>query len=348
MHDSFYTPDNIASYMVESCALTSPLHVADFAAGDGALLAHATKKWANLTVYATDIDVNAVNRLRSRNKSWHVSKCDFLTPASRHRSSLVQSLAGKVDLVLLNPPFSCKGAARFSVNVDSALVRCSRAIAFVLASMEYLNSNGEIVAILPVSCFSSQKDTLAWKILEERFTIRCGSTAGRGAFPGCFARCTVVRFSPRRRKKCRQISNAKSKSHLAVRLVRGSVAMHTDTGCDRTLVHSTDLLNSSVVLNGHMGSRNRPSVTGPSVLLPRVGKPRIDKVALYVLRKRVVLSDCVIGLQCRTKDDAKWLQLRIEENASEYLRIYSGTCAQYTTIKKLTAFLTTIGCKIEP
>jgi len=347
MHDSFYTPDDIASYMVGSCALPSPLHVADFAAGDGALLAHAKKKWPNLTVYATDIDVNAVKRLRSKNKVWHISKCDFLSPASRNRSSLVRSLVGKVDLVLLNPPFSCKGAAKVSVHVASVPVCCSRAMAFVLASLEYLNSSGEIVAILPVSCFSSQKDVFAWNILEERFTIRCGATVGRGAFHGCFARCTVVRFSPRQRKKSRKIANATTYHGVAVRLVRGSVAMHTTTGFDHTLVHSTDLYNSSVVLNGHTGSKERPSVIGPSVLLPRVGKPRIDKVALYVLRKRIVLSDCVIGLQCRTKDDAKWLQVRIEENASEYLRIYSGTCAQYTTLEKLTAFLTAIGCKID-
>ena len=148
----------------------------------------------------------------------------------------------------------------------------------------------------------------------------------------------------RKREKVRRREPRKPSVKLKVRLVRGSVPLHLDTGRECTLVHSTDLWNSGVILNGHVGSKARPSVIGPSVLFPRVGKPRIDKVALYTRNQRVVLSDCVIGLQCNTVSDAKWLYGIIVENESHYKKLYGGTCAQYTTVRRVVEFLSQFGC----
>ncbi|WP_339731024.1 methyltransferase [uncultured Gimesia sp.] len=347
MNDSFYTPDDIAAYMIGQSTLDSPKSVADFAAGDGILLSHATRRWNNIQVYATDIDEKAVRKLKRKNSGWTISKCDFLSLRSRIQSHVVKAIAQRIDLIALNPPYSCRGGRKYEVVVDGNTIACSKALAFVLISSNYLSSDGQIVAILPQSSFASEKDKQAWELLNEKFVIRKGTTVGRGVFSGCFARCMIVRMSPRKREKSIKTVPARPQVRTRVKLIRGSVPLHIDSGNDRTLVHSTDLINSKVVLNGHVGSKHRPSVIGPSVLLPRVGQPRIEKVALYKRRKRVVLSDCVIGLQCKTLSEASWLHNRIIENGDLYIKQYSGTCAMYTTMKRLIEFLSCLGCEVE-
>lgn len=345
MNDSFYTPQHIAEHLIGLSSLESVHVIADFAAGDGALLDEATKRWPSKSVVATDISVSAVRQLRLRHPAWQVSKCDFLNSRSRDRSSALKALARTADLIVLNPPYSCRGASKCDVEVAGELLRCSRALAFVITATQYLHSDGELVAILPQSCFTSHKDRDAWAYLHERYKINTGFAAGRGEFPGCFARCNGVCLSPRSRtKKVRGRSRSTAPPTVSVKLVRGCVPLYKDAGTGRTLVHSTDLVRSKVVLNGHVAGKDKRAIIGPCVLIPRVGKPNIGKVALYLRNKRVALSDCVIGLQCDTRDEAEWLHAAILQHGDDFLMTYSGTCAPYTTVERLTTFLEGIGC----
>lgn len=347
MIDSFYTPDKIAAYMAKQVTLKAPKSVADFAAGDGILLTHAVDRWNPIRVYATDIDDQTVRKLRREHTDWSVSKCDFLSSRSRACSNVLGSAVERVDLILLNPPYSCRGARSFKVAMGDVSVKCSKALAFVLLATRYLAEDGQIVAILPQSSFNSEKDDAAWRFIEGRFTVRRGSTAGRGVFDNCFARCTVVRLSPRKRGKPKRIISSVPPAKVKVRLVRGSVPLHLFTGDDYTLVHSTDLVGGMVELNGHVASKDRPWLSGPSILFPRVGQPRIDKVAIFRQRKRVVLSDCVIGLQCKCVSDVNWLYDKIIRNGKGYMTLYSGTCARYTTVQRVVDFLASLGCEVE-
>src|SRR5262249_49003723 len=132
-----------------------------------------------------------------------------------------------------------------------------------------------------------------------------------------------------------------------VALVRGTVQMHDRANGPRTLVHSTDLIQNSVVLNGHVAPDHRPSVVGPAVLVPRVGQPSKEKICTYLRRKRVALSDCVIGLQCRTTEDALSVQNRLVSKWRKVVKVYSGTCAQYTTLGRIERLLRDLGCFVR-
>ncbi len=346
--DSFYTPDRIVDAALRKCTLTSPASIVDFAAGDGALLRKATASWPKASIYATDVDFNAIRSIRREFPDWAVSRCDFLSPMSRSRATVFSRLAQPADLILLNPPFSYRGAQTFPVSVWDESFLCSKAMAFVLQSLHYLAHNGQLIAVLPESSLFSDKDAHAWDAIKNRFTLTTGATAKRGVFSGCHARCTIVRLIGRKRKRSVGAVNAiRPNQPLAVTLIRGSVPLHMDTGSDRTLVHSTDLQRSSVILNGHVASAVRPSIIGPSVLIPRVGAPSVEKVAIYRRNKRVVLSDCVIGLQCESSSDADALHQLIVSDETRYRRLYAGTCAPYTTVKRIVEFLSQLGCAVS-
>lgn len=344
MNDSFYTPDRIAEHMVRQVSLARPRIVADFAAGDGALLNAACCSWPGVEAVALDIDDLALRRLRYRNPDWSIGKCNFLSSMSREKSKPLRALEGDAEVILLNPPFSCRGGSKAMVQLSDGVISCSRAMAFVLLATEYLSPTGQIVAILPASTFKSDKDLKAWQFLDKHFTHRKGATAGRGDFNGCFASCTVVVLSRRRRKRSSKKPAVTTAVKIEVSIVRGTAQLHSETGSDRTLVHSTDLNTYSVSLNGRLASKARPSVIGPAILIPRVGQPRIEKVAVYRKRKRVALSDCVIGLQCQSVEDAVWLKDHLVRHKDRFLDLYSGTCAKYTTIARLSKFLRSIGC----
>ena len=332
--------------MVNQCSLPHPKRLADFAAGDGALLRQALSRWPKAEIVASEIDTNSVRRLRREFPTWNVTLCDFLSPTRRARSPLLNSNVGMVDCILLNPPYSYRGGTRFAVSFLDKEIYCSRAMSFVLTAIQYLSPKGQLIAVLPAGSLESEKDAIAWRMLENRFTIRRCSSVPRGAFEGCFAKCTVVELAPRKRSRSSKKHPAAKPPFIRVALVRGSVPMHQETGTERVLVHTTDLVNSRVELNGHVASCSRPSIIGPSILFPRVGNPSISKVAVYKRNQRIVLSDCVIGVQCESTNDAMKLLTRITTNKDVYKNLYTGTCARYTTISRVRQFLVSLGCRI--
>ena len=141
--------------MAGQVSLSAPKIIADFAAGDGALLTAACAVWPKAKAFALDIDNLALRRLRYRNPSWSIGRCDFLSEDSRGKSIPLQAVKGNTDVILLNPPFSCRGASRFKLKLNGRELCCSKAMAFVLLATEYLAVDGQIVAILPESTFLS-------------------------------------------------------------------------------------------------------------------------------------------------------------------------------------------------
>ena len=111
--DRIYTPPYLAAFMAKASSVrpsqSEELVVADFAAGSGELLLAAASVWPNGTMAATDIDPLEIRNLRKIYASWRTGVCDFLNPRSRQSSPVLQSLNGCTNLVLLNPPFSCRG-----------------------------------------------------------------------------------------------------------------------------------------------------------------------------------------------------------------------------------------------
>lgn len=334
--------------------------IADFAAGNGDLLRAAEQRWSQASIVALDVDAVVVRRLRRDNAKWSIGKCDFLSQESRAKSRrLRQAEESKIDLVLLNPPFSDRGARAHTVIIGDREFQVSRALAFVVVAAEYLSNRGELLAILPQATLHSQKDRAAWTALRSLYSVSKAFSCGRGTFPGASARTVAVRVSKSRMAVgSTSISNRfgrrKTSSPGAlskVSIVRGCIPLHTigryldsDTV---PLVHTTELMGGSVHINGRRARSPSRVLSGPAVLLPRIGNPTLEKVAVFHGEPTITLSDCVIGLQCRDIKHAFRVASRIRTNWPTLAATYGGTCAPYLTISGLSDALSFLGIEID-
>lgn len=350
--DQYFTPTEVAQKLIASLRRINESRIADFAAGDGELLKVAKEKWPKAEVVAIDIDAKTVRYLREQNPTWRVGKCDFLNNASVRVCKAIRGAQGNVSLVLLNPPFSCRGNERHMVSLDGQKVFCGRAMAFLTSAIPFLCSDGRIAAILPSGCLSSEKDARAWKIIRHTFDVRIMATFGIRTFDGCSARTTIVRLSKKRRRgtQSRRRSSRTPEHRITVKIIRGAVPIHSArngmAGPEWPLVHTTNLQKSQLTrLDMSINTLHRYA-NGPSVLIPRVGEPNSGKCVLYLRNRRIVLSDCIFALACTTKEDAAILHSRLVDAWDEVSDVYGGTCARYMTICGLRSLLKKLGVEV--
>jgi tRNA1(Val) A37 N6-methylase TrmN6 len=320
-----------------------PATVVDFAAGTGRLLMAAGARWADARLFASDIDLRTVASLRKRQPDWTVSRCDFLQSASREKAEVCRRLKGSATLVLLNPPFSSRGASRCEVNVDNLSMNCSKAMAFVMTAIHYLASDGELVAILPASVLNSDKDAAARSWLSRRFSFVVVEEQPAGAFESGRARTVVVRMKPGREVGLEQRTDSSTvRSRGVIRVVRGKTPIYSLNGGTSTvpLVHTTDFGVSSQSVR--WAPRSAAMVVGPSILLPRVGLPIKSKTCVR-RGQPFALSDCVIALEAPSFQMAKVLHEDLVSNWDALLGRYGGSCAPYITLRALRGFLAQLG-----
>jgi predicted RNA methylase len=347
--DVFFTPPELVATMVGAVRLRSVKTIADFAAGHGALLLGAAKRWPAAAMIAADIMPGSVRAL-SRMPSCRASRCDFLSHRSRAHAWALADAQGRVDLVLLNPPFSFRGGAHERVVLQGRPLRCSRPLAFVLNAMVFLRSGGELIALLPAGSVSSQKDESAWKALAEIGTISVLGYQKRGSFPNCAASTAIVRVVKshkiRRHRASRRAVAVSAAQRVSVTLLRGTTPMFSLRPGDANgmaLVHTTDLGGP---LNGNLRRtvRGGRSLCGPAVLLPRVGNPSLRKLHLHLdATQALLLSDCVFALCCASAADARLVESIVRSNWSAVAGAYKGTCAPYLTIEGLKVALRRMG-----
>jgi predicted RNA methylase len=355
MTDQFFTPPSVAKRLVSFFRTSEIDTIADFAAGDGELLKAAAHRWPDAECFATDIDPNCVSRLKKSFPKWMVGKCDFLNNRSRSTSGVLAQINQGISLILLNPPFSCKGSAYITVKVNSSYIRCSTAMAFVLWSLPYLADKGKLVAILPNSSIKSRKDAEAWEYIRSMYDVRDVASFGKQTFHQCSANTVIVRLQRKRRSSRCGTGALRNKLivnlNIEVQVIRGCVPMHAArngwAGTEYDLVHTTDM-NRRNITNVKHGLRIRKRCTkGPSVLIPRVGQPSDAKCVLYLGRKELVLSDCVYAIRCNTSADARLLQQTLIDNWEYVTSFYSGTCAPYINIDGLLKLLVGFGANVD-
>ena len=306
--------------------------------------------------YEIDYDVDgevATASLRSDRQlaefwMWTTGRCDFLRQASRVRSRPVRDAFGRVDLALLNPPFSCRGGTRLAVECLGRSVDVSVALAFVMEATAYISKRGELVCIVPESALFSQKDAEGWSALKERFRVETVHRCAAKTFNPCLARTFIVRLSNGPADSASAPAPATGMmSDKGVRIVRGVTPRHSVESEQREaafrVVHSTDLQGGIVGDSRLSVSTPRRMIRGPAVLLPRVGRPAIGKLCLLRSGVCVVPTDCVIGLQTKTIGDAKSLLERLQGSWNRLEALYRGTCAPYLTLDLLTALLHSLG-----
>ena len=329
--------------------------IADFAAGEGDLLRVAEAKWPNAEIVAADIDSATAKRLRRKNAGWSIGVANFLDAESRSRSRVLRRVKGKVDLLLLNPPFSCRGGKKVSVEVEDQNLDCSIAMAFVLLGIEYLRKGGEIRAVLPAGSVSSQKDAAARSYLRGRFLVSIGTRFDQNTFNGCFPKTVLLRVAlvDSSCKNCSGEINGRAQSLglQSVRIYRGGVQMHSALESDGEdslpLIHTTNLKND---LEWELLPRiqeGRGEITGPAVLLPRVGRPTQDKVVLLSGSARIALSDCIFALKCDSTEDLKGVYDTVKREWTKVKAGFGGTGAPYLTLGKLADALGHMGIHVE-
>ena len=357
--DKIYTPPHLATLMAKA-SLARPRQseefvVADFAAGSGELLLAATSVWPMATMVATDIDSRSVRNLREISDSWRTGVCDFLNPRSRQSSPILRSLNGLTNLVLLNPPFSCRGGKRVSATFGGVTSKCSAGLAFAVNSIDYLSEGGELITILPEGSLTSEKDAMTWSLLRRMGDTEILKTNGLRTFARAAVRTAVVRFQ-KRHSRVKTDPSPVLNTHSAscqdvyppVRIVRGTTQMneiqrgegYTDS---IAFIHSTHLQDFTIASHYEVRGRLGRCAVGPMVLLPRVGQPKRSKVAQYPERGVFMLSDCVIALMCDSPERAELLWRDLQKNWSLLEQEYVGSGARYITNRRLGDLLLHLG-----
>ena len=358
--DAFYTPPEVANSLVRFSEQGAPRAILDPAAGDGALLRAARLRWPESVMVALDCDEHQVRGLRDRD-GWQCGRCDFLNPRSRRSSRVLRRIHHQTDLILLNPPYSSRGNSRSLTALRGHPVWSGRAMAFVLTALEAVSEGGEIVALLPSSSLTSQRDAESWEIISKFFSINVVASFPRGTFPLGTASTVAVRIA--------KTDGGASQAHVSppvkrscppqsANLFRGVVQVHearkrglSGTGTDDgrvPFIHSTDLIRGVVSREAWTLSVRSFHFRkfGPSVLISRVGKPLPEKIGVWP-GGPAVLSDCVFAIETGDLDVTLTIRDSMVRNFDLVARSYCGSCAQYLTIASLVSLLADLGVSAD-
>ena len=350
MLDSYYTPRDAAEKLVAQLGI-EPRLVGDFCAGGGELLRACESKFPWVKCVAVDKSRRAIRHIHTAHEKWQVFLANFLSVKDMARTGLQSNT---FDLVVLNPPFTCRGK-KYKINLDGRIFSGSKALMFLVRALSYVRRGGALRAILPSGTICAERDEeLVW-YLKRRYQFRVYWRASQISFCG---KTPNVIFVDMRKPldmvidKVTYMTMARKKFKPPTYLSRGCLnvvdanklreKVHKD-GLLR-YVHTTDMRQGEIIEPDFwVDSVGRRIVSGSSVLLPRVGMPSKDKVCLIADSKRYILSDCVLAICCKNAVESKRLRQLIFEQWDKYQKIYVGTGAQYTTLRRLDSFLSQVG-----
>jgi len=346
MIDKHYTPDPLAHLLVSASRLRKPRFVADFTMGTGKLLEAARSRWPKSNLLGVDIDpdieAHCTNMVHLNDVDFILS--DFLVDQNRKK---IADRYKHIDVILLNPPFSNRGSLKASIETSEGVISCGLAMGFVAYSLELLARKGELLCILPVSCFSSERDASIWRYIKKKYQFERIGEVKKAAFPGCSVNIGLVRIvkkAPKKRLTKKFVQPVPMKS-FACKVHRGTKAVskakvHAD---GMSFIHTTNLKEHQLLGEIKRVSSEHSIIYGSFITVPRVGRFNIGKVVLVNSDEPYVLSDCVFALQTEKMSNLLSLKRLLIANASALEDIYGGSCAPYTTLAKLKAFLLSLG-----
>jgi len=349
MIDQFYTPPALAAFLVGAARIRSPRRIADFAMGDGALLRAAEVRWPRAKLFGSDINPAAGESAVGLTRALSFSVHDFLadTPAPNELADL-----GKLcDVILLNPPFTCKGNKRYEVQIGEETLAGSKALAFVARALKYLKPGGEILAIVPASCATSQRDQALLEAMRKTFTVEQIGEINRNGFDGCSVAVIVLRLSYKKaiRRRDRPASPPKLSvlKPYRVKIMRGTMPIYRTSSAPEGLpvLHTVDL-RAQTASPQRWSAEARRIVSGSAVLIPRVGRPDATKLVLMKL-PAVALSDCVIAIKSDPPGHEPEILRTLRANWTSLEQLYGGSCAPYITLSQLQAYFQTFGLQSD-
>ncbi|WP_215399082.1 N-6 DNA methylase [Rheinheimera oceanensis] len=347
MIDVHYTPASLAEAMLEALPIDfQPATIADFSAGEGALLIQAQRKWRNAVIYANDICQNGACKLLKSNPNWVVSCTDFLSKTS-HTDTEFSVHKNGIDLILLNPPFSERRRGRFESDwFSKEKWSAGLATTFVFLSLKYLSKNGCMIAIVPDGSLTSMRDKKGWELISSKHVVEVLKENPVNSFKGAAAKTSIIMIKKRTSNdSVNEVTKFNtSKSERKITVLRGNVQMHKVVTIDAgfKLIHTSNLSLGEVLdENAPMVSKGL-RVIGPAILFPRVGQASRQKISILREGCEVVLSDCVLAVVCKSSDSANYLKDKILDKWSEFFKLYRGTGAPYITIERASLFLNSL------
>lgn len=340
MIDRYYTPESVAE-TVAAQVPRSANGCADVACGRGALLLAAEDRRPGIQCVGIDSDPVAVRHLRRLRPEWTVSQGDLTCNRSMIRTA-AWKLRDRVEVLLLNPPFSMGASGGRPCPLVTGSPRTSAAMGFLIAAIGHVQPE-RTVALVPESLCSSDLDRRARAHLGRAWRVSVVASFDHRQFPGAAARTLLlemVRRERRSRGAADWMSHRSWPFSDSVRLLRGNVPVYrTSSMGDRVpFVHSTDLVdmaNGATPSDRHISMDAPRTLRGSCVLVPRVGAPTRSHVVVYSSKASVTLSDCVIALRVASADAATQLREHIMSHWPSFLELYQGTGARYTTVSRL-------------
>lgn len=350
MIDRHYTPPDLAERALAACCVGfNPRTAADFTAGEGALLSAVRRRWPSCEVFANDTDSKALTRLSTLLDGAKLSSSNFLNPRSRAGSPLLrQARKSGVDLIVLNPPFSNRGGQRRFAALDQKTVSCGTAMAFVVAAIPYLAPDGRLLAILPTSCLTSERDEAAVELIRQRFDITELLPRTKESFRGCSVEVTGILIQQRGKIEAPGTIRSRGSAlqpKVRADLFRGTIPAKSPerSSLSYSFVHTTNLRNQTIDTSSIRRLSPTYVIDRPSVLVPRVGRPTLDKICVFDGHQSIVLSDCVFAILVETGSMANAIHKLICSQWDALATAYVGSCAPYLTRVRLKEFLATIG-----
>ena len=111
-----------------------------------------------------------------------------------------------------------------------------------------------------------------------------------------------------------------------------------EAGDDRLpYIHTTNMRGGELVDVGYTRRGLKESVKGYGLLIPRVCNPNKEKLVILE-KEECVLSDCVVLLQTRSRQQAERLRQYLLAHWDEFKKNYVGTGARYVTMERLRAY----------
>lgn len=336
--DSYYTPVLLAEKLVSFVPFGRVRSAVDFCVGDGDLLKAVGKRYDGVDMFGTDISDDAIEKLKSNCPHWQLGVCDFRDDESVSNVRFLQDRT--FDLIVLNPPFTCRGSVVERILFDGQEFRISTAMLFLVRALQYLSEDGGLFAILPISCVYSDKDKTIWNYLKTNYYACVLDEPSRVTFSNkCSPNIAMVYVGRYPMNECKVPTKSPFDSLPVKKIVRGSCRMQNLEQVNSLegfpLIHTTNIQNGTLVNLQRIKPRNNLTVDGHGVIIPRVCNPNPNKVALLDGNTRYVLSDCVIAILADSHIDAELIRDSILNNWEYFVGLYKGTGAQYTTINRL-------------
>lgn len=342
MRDSYYTSTPLAEKLVSYVADKHFSSVADFCVGDGELLRAAQSLWKKIKCYGVDISHDVISQLSITHPKWFVEECDFTDNSCREECTITKRK--KYDLIVLNPPFTCKGSTINRVMFDGEEYRMSTAMMFVVEALQYMHKKSILLAILPISCAYSQKDKKIWQVLVEKYHLKILEERDKQYFKNCNPNIILVSINDLSYQGKNENKNlVLNLDGYNLSTFRGNLSVHERTNSSsknrKPFIHSTNLIDNSLQNINQYTQYSKSEISGPAVLISRVGNPNIKKICTISTDETYVISDCIIAIKTGNQVEAENLKQLFIDNWDYVKTLYKGTGAKYITLERLHSFL---------